>query len=184
VAAKTIYASRIEQPEAARHMTTKTFGWLTIALCGVVLSGCGGGGGSSCEQTGTVEFLYSPAVRTNNNTQDALTYRLQQANTWTLQVRGVTQECLAGLNVRVPAGRDPLPAGVTLDANTGTIRTGVLTSNIEGYCSNSPSQPSVNRTCPAGAPYSDINYVLQISSDRINNTATPINTVITFQPAP
>jgi hypothetical protein len=165
-------------------MMEKSFGWAASVLCGVVLAGCGGGSSNSCEQTGTVEFLYSPAVRTNNNTQDALTYRLGQANTWTLQVRGVTQECLAGLNVRVPAGRDPLPAGVTLDANTGTIRTGVMTSHIEGYCSNSPSEPSVNRTCPAGAPYSDVTYVLQVTSDRINNNGAPVNTVITFQPAP
>jgi hypothetical protein len=166
-------------------MTKKVFGWVAAVLCGVVLSGCGGGGsGNSCEQTGAVEFVYSPAVRTNNNTQDALTYRLGQTNTWTLQTRGVTQECLAGLNVRVPAGRDPLPASVMLDASTGTIRTGVMTSHIEGHCANSPSEPSVNRTCPAGAPYTDAIYVLQVTSDRVNNTATPINTVITFQPAP
>jgi hypothetical protein len=166
-------------------MTNKVFGCVAAVLCGVVLSGCGGGGGgSSCEQTGTVEFVYSPAVRTNNNTQDALTYRLGQTNIWTLQARGVTQECLAGLNVRVPAGRDPLPAGVMLDASTGTIRTGVMTSHIEGCCSNSPSEPSVNRTCPAGAPYSDVNNVLQVTSDRVNNSGTPVNTVITFQPAP
>ena len=167
----------------------KSFGWAASVLCGLVLSGCGGGGGgggggNSCEQTGTVEFVYSPAVRTNNNTQDALTYRLGQTNTWTLQARGVTPECLAGLNVKVPAGRDALPASVTLDASTGTIRTGVMTSPIEGYCSNSPSEPSVNRTCPAGAPYSDVTYVLQVTSDRINNNGTPVNTVITFQPAP
>jgi hypothetical protein len=166
-------------------MTKKVFGWVATVLCGVVLSGCGGGGGgSSCEQTGTVEFVYSPAVRTNNNTQDALTYRLGQTNTWTLQARGVTQECLAGLNVKVLAGPDSLPAGVTLDASTGTIRTGVMTSDIEGYCSNSPSEPSVNRTCPASAPYSDVRYVLQVTSDRVNNSGTPVNTVITFQPAP
>jgi hypothetical protein len=166
-------------------MTEKSFRWAASVLCGLVLSGCGGGGGgSSCEQTGTVDFIYSPAVRTNNNTQDALTYRLGQTNTWTLQARGVTQECLTGLNVRVPAGRDPLPAGFTLEASTGTIRTGVMTSDVEGYCSNSPSQPSVNRTCPAGAHYSDVLYVLQVTSDRVNNSATPVTTAITFQPAP
>jgi hypothetical protein len=154
-------------------------------LCAVALSGCGGGGGgSSCEQTGTVDFVYSPAVRTNNGTQDALTYRLGQTNTWTLQVRGVSQGCLSGLNVRVPAGQPALPDGVTLDASTGTIRTGVMTRPIEGYCAGSPSQSSINRTCPAGEPYSDVRYVLEVTSDHVNKTGTPVPTVITFQPAP
>ncbi|KQV60059.1 hypothetical protein ASC95_00845 [Pelomonas sp. Root1217] len=158
---------------------------LTAVFVGLVLAACGGGGGggSGCEQTGTVEFVYTPAVRTDGD--DALTYRLGQANTWTLQLRGVSSACLAGLNVSVPSGRPALPTGFSLDAGTGEIRTGVLNNHVEGYChvNGSISGPSVNRKCGAGLTFQDERYVLVIKTNTVNNTSL-INTPITFQPAP
>lgn len=154
---------------------------LAVVLTGLALSSCGGGG-DSCEQTGAVEFVYTPAVRTNGD--DALTYRLGQANKWTLQLRGVSSACLAGLNVSVPNGRPALPAGFTLDAGTGEIRTGVLSTHVEGRCQNSGTiiGPSVNRSCGAGLTFHDERYVLVIKTNTVNNE-TLVNTPITFQPA-
>ena len=155
---------------------------LAAVFVGLVLSACGGGGSSQCEQTGTVEFVYTPAVRTNS--EDALTYRLGQTNTWTLQLRGVSSACLAGLNVSIPSGRPALPAGFSLDASTGEIRTGVLNTPVEGVCQNGGTivGPSVNRSCGAGLSFHDTRYVVLIKTNTVNNDSL-INTPITFQPA-
>jgi hypothetical protein len=160
---------------------TRFLFWMTALFAASALAGCGGG--ASCEQTGPVEYVYAPAERVSN-VPDALQYRLGQTNTWTLQVRGVSSECLTGLNVRVPVGRPPLPDGMTLEPGTGTIRTGLMTKHVEGFCNSSPSLPSTNRTCSAGAAYSDVRYVLHVTSDHIDKDVEPINTVITFKPAP
>jgi len=161
------------------------FRLLSVALaCLLVMlvTGCGGGG-DGCEQTGTVEFVYTPAVRANS--EDALTYKLGQTNTWTLRVNGVTQACLKGLKVSVPPGRPALPAGVMLDAATGTLSTGVMNQHIEGDCmlEATVTGTSVNRICPPGTTLRDVRYVLLIQSDHVNNE-TLNNTGISFRPAP
>ncbi|WP_140630176.1 hypothetical protein [Methylibium rhizosphaerae] len=149
-----------------------------------ILAGCGGGNDNGCEQTGTVTFHYAPSIKVEE--REALTYRLGQSNAWTLTVQGVTQACLAGLKAVVPAGRPALPASLSLDVATGTISSGVLNSHIEGYCTSSTGTvvgPSTNRTCAAGQTYNDQVYVLQITSDHVNNTAQ-VPTPISFAPRP
>ncbi|MBI3347686.1 MAG: hypothetical protein HY020_10810 [Burkholderiales bacterium] len=130
-----------------------------------------------------MEFVYTPAVRTNGI--DALTYRLGQTNTWTLQLRGVSSACLAGLNVSIPSGRPALPAGFSLDAATGEIRTGLLNAAVEGNCQDGGGTifgPSVNRACRAGLTFNDERYVVVIKTNLVNNDSL-VNTPITFQPA-
>jgi hypothetical protein len=151
---------------------------LGLGLC-VALSSCVGGG-EGCTQTGPVEMVYSPAVA--GTFGQALTYELGKPNTWTLQVRGVSSECLGGLNVTVVPDRPALPASVHLDPATGTLSTGVLAAPIEGYC-NGSNDPSINRSCPAGTQFHDQLYVLLVTSDLVNKE-TKVPTVITFQPKP
>lgn len=154
--------------------------WLGMAMACGLLGGCGGGG---CEKTGEVEFVYTPKVSTAAGS--ALTYQLGSANSWTLQVRGVSSECLKGLSVTVPSDRVPLPSVVTLDAATGELKTGVLASHIEGYCTidnGSIVGGSVNRSCPAGQEYNDHVHALLITTDHVNNQSRVL-TPITFQPA-
>ena len=155
---------------------------IVVAMSVVLLAGCGGGGGS-CEQVGAVEFVYTPSRPTQLG--QALTYQLGRENAWSLQVRGVSSECLKGLHASVPAGRPALPAGVSLDASTGQIRTGVLNSAIEGQCLTSTGTivgPSANRRCSSGQVYEDVRYVLLITTDSVNNQSQ-VPTPVTFEPA-
>lgn len=165
---------------------------IVMGLCGL-LNGCGGGGGSGgdCQVTGSrADVVYTPSVPiTGLAATDALTYRLNQRNTWSLQPRGMTAACLQGLNVRLRDAQFPLPAGFTLDAKTGTIDGGVMTKPLEGQCvktvngTTESGAMSVNRVCAAGYTLQDEVYALIVTSDHFNQT-TLVPTAVIFQPAP
>ena len=160
-----------------------------LAVAGL-LNACGGGG-DDCKITGErPDVVYTPSIRvTNTYASDALTYRLNQPTTWTLQPRGMTQACLSGLKVRLETPTYPLPAGFKLDAATGTIDAGVMTRHVEGPCQliggqiNDTGPKSVNRVCPAGYAVGDERYVLMVTSDHYNIGASPIPMALVFRPA-
>ncbi|WP_377153961.1 hypothetical protein ACFJIX_19565 [Roseateles sp. UC29_93] len=165
-----------------------------LAVAGL-LNGCGGGGDDDCEVTGErADVYFTPSVPlTGQVAQDALTYKLNQRNTWTLQARGMTQACLKGLKVEV---RDPqfgLPAGFTLNETTGTIESPVMTRPIEGTCflnvtnangtTTQHSAASINRVCPADYKLMERVTAVIVTSDRYNQS-TRVVTAVAFQPAP
>ncbi len=116
-----------------------------------------------------------------------LGYRLGQANSWTLEIKGVNSACLAGLNVVARSATEDVPAGFTLDKATGKISTGVMSGHVEGMCVQSGglvTGSSVNRMCPTGQTLSDRRTVLIVSSNHINTTAVKINTPLSFEPLP
>jgi hypothetical protein len=170
---------------------SKSRGCIAVAAMALfaLLSSCGGGGGNDCEITGDHPDVYfTPSVPvTGNVAQDALTYRLSQRNTWTVQPRRMTQACLQGLKVELRDPQFPLPAGFTLDEKTGTIDSGLMTRHMEGSCtrvvnSSTESGPdSVNRVCPTGYTLQDHYYVVVVTSDRFNQT-TRIPTALIFRP--
>ncbi|WP_431287006.1 hypothetical protein [Roseateles chitinivorans] len=167
---------------------------LAALAVAALLNGCGGGG-DDCEVTGEHPNVYfTPSVPlTGQVAQDALTYKLNQRNTWTLQARGMSQACLTGLKVEI---RDPqfgLPAGFTLNATTGTIESPVMTRHIEGTCFRNDtaangtttqySVDSINRVCPAGYKLMEDTTALIVTSDHYNRS-TRVVTAVAFQPAP
>ena len=167
-------------------------GAVAAAVMCSLLNGCGGGGGGDdCQVTGPrAEVYFTPSVPvTGSVAQDALTYKLNQRNTWTLQPRGMTQACLQGLKVQLRNPEFPLPAGFTLDEKTGTIDSGVMTRPLEGDCNRKVdtttySGPrSVNRVCPSGYTLDDDSFVLVVTSDRYNQ-AERLPMAVIFQPAP
>lgn len=161
-----------------------------LAVAGL-LNGCGGGGDDDCEVTGDFGDVYfTPSVPvTGTVAQDALTYKLNQRNTWTPQARGMTAACLRGIKVELRSAAEPLPAGFTIDAATGAIDSGVMTRHVEGQCnrrindiSTELGPDSVGRVCPAGYTITDRRYVVLVTSDRFNNN-TRIPTPLIFRPA-
>lgn len=164
---------------------------LVAVAASALLNGCGGGGGDDCEITSQdYGVFWTPSIPvTGTVAPDALTYKLNQRNTWTMQTRGLSAACMRGLKVQLrDPVNEPLPVGFTLDASTGTIDSGLMTRHIEGTCAKTVGSTttlggsSVNRICPAEYTLSDARYVVVVTSDRYN-TGTPIPRALVFRPA-
>ncbi|RZI62676.1 MAG: hypothetical protein EOP37_01600 [Rubrivivax sp.] len=162
---------------------------LAALAVAALLNGCGGGG-DDCEVTGErADVYFTPSIPvTDTVAQDALTYSLNQRNTWTPQPRGMTAACLTGVKVELRDNDAPLPAGFTIDAATGAINSGVMTRHVEGRCERkvgnaTESGPmSTGRVCPEGYTLRDQRYVVLVTSDRFNNN-TRVPTALVFRPA-